>query len=223
MSNSCDKKKNAHLGHRRRMRERFAKNGFDSYKAHEVLEQILFNAVPRVNTNEIAHRLLEGGKSIMDVLHSERSELLKINGLGEKIADYIFSLIPQMSQILCQKYRELDEFNIYNIAFLGDWFLHYENVDRIGIIMCEKDGRFLDFCYYDSITDDNEINPYKTGDIIAKKLGCPTYYIITKKGNKLVNRSDILALRDYTLRLNSFMIDSYFIDGFHPLSILFNK
>ena len=49
----------AHDGHRERMREKFRKNGFNGMAEHEILEVLLFYALPRVNTNEIAHMLIK--------------------------------------------------------------------------------------------------------------------------------------------------------------------
>ena len=47
--------KSIHSGHRQRMRERFSARGFLGYQPHEVLEQFLFDVIPRGDTNETAH------------------------------------------------------------------------------------------------------------------------------------------------------------------------
>ena len=44
--------KSIHSGHRQRMRERFSVRGFLGYQPHEVLEQFLFDIIPRGDTNE---------------------------------------------------------------------------------------------------------------------------------------------------------------------------
>ena len=48
-----------HDGHRDRMRERFLQTGFEGMEDHEALELILYYFFPRINTNPIAHRLIE--------------------------------------------------------------------------------------------------------------------------------------------------------------------
>jgi len=216
-------KKNPHEGHRERMRERFASNGFDNYRPHEVLEQMLFYALPRVNTNEIAHDLLEGGRDVIDVLYLDRKELIKTYGIGEKAADYIRSIIPRVSDMILRQYRELPELNVYNIAFLGDWFLRYESDDKVGIIICDSERRFIDFAYIDPVFEDGELDPYATGDIIAKQILAKKYYIIAKQGNVNVTSENMLTLRDYTSRLGSFMVDAYAMHGMHPMSYLYLK
>ena len=50
---------NVHVGHRDRMRERFLLAGPDGFADHELLEMLLYGVIPRGNTNEIAHRLLD--------------------------------------------------------------------------------------------------------------------------------------------------------------------
>lgn len=50
---------NEHTGHRDRVRKKFLENGFDGFEPHEVLEMCLFYAIPRKDTNALAHRLLD--------------------------------------------------------------------------------------------------------------------------------------------------------------------
>ena len=203
------------------MRERFASCGFDNYRPHEVLEQMLFYALLRVNTNEIAHRLLDGGRDVMDVLRMDQEELMKIHGIGEKSAEYISSIIPKVTDMIIRQYRELSELNVYNIAFLGDWFFRYEPDDKVGIIICDIERRFVDFAYIDPVFEDEELNPYATGDIIANRIFAKRYYIITKQDNLHITRENMLALRNYTSRLGSFMSDAYAMRGAHPISYLY--
>ena len=48
-----------HDGHREKMRQRFLKSGLDSFADHEALELLLYYAIPRRDTNPIAHALME--------------------------------------------------------------------------------------------------------------------------------------------------------------------
>ena len=49
-----------HDGHRDRLRSRFLEHGTDAMEDHALLELLLFYACPRIDTNPLAHRLLEG-------------------------------------------------------------------------------------------------------------------------------------------------------------------
>ena len=73
-------------GHRARMRDRFRQSGFEGFAEHEILEYILFDAIPRVNTNDIAHRLLDKFGSLYAVLEAQEEDLCSVAGMGPKAA-----------------------------------------------------------------------------------------------------------------------------------------
>ena len=50
--------KGLHDGHRNRVRERFVKDGIEHFFDHQVIELLLFYGIPRKDTNDIAHNLL---------------------------------------------------------------------------------------------------------------------------------------------------------------------
>lgn len=56
---------------------------------HEMLELFLFDAVPRHNTNTIAHALLDRFGSLLGVFAADKAELMKVSGVGEGVASYI--------------------------------------------------------------------------------------------------------------------------------------
>ncbi|MBQ2865054.1 MAG: DNA repair protein RadC [Clostridia bacterium] len=86
-----------HDGHRQRVYERFRKEGLDSFSPHNVLELLLFYSIPRADTNEIAHRLIERFGSVAAVFDAPESELVKVSGVGERSA-VLIKLIPQMAR-----------------------------------------------------------------------------------------------------------------------------
>ena len=78
-----------HANHRERMRDIYLKNGFDAFSEVEILEYMLFFAIPRVDTNPIAHRLLDAFGSIDNVLEAPIPALMKIEGVGYHTALYL--------------------------------------------------------------------------------------------------------------------------------------
>ena len=86
-----------HNKHRERLKARFLSSP-DSFEDHELLELLLFYAIPRVNTNEIAHRLLERFGSLQGIFNAEASSLMEVDGIGKSSALYIRSLSVLLSR-----------------------------------------------------------------------------------------------------------------------------
>jgi DNA repair protein RadC len=84
-------KENIHSGHRKRMFEKFIENK-DGILDHEMLEILLFAMVPRIDTNPIAHRLINTFGSIKDVFSVSVEELSQVQGVGKKTAQQIYFL-----------------------------------------------------------------------------------------------------------------------------------
>lgn len=85
---------NAHDGHRARKRELFLKAGLDAFSDHEALELLLYYAVPRVDTNPLAHRLLERFGSLEYVLSAPAEVLEQVEGMGRGAAALVSLIFP---------------------------------------------------------------------------------------------------------------------------------
>lgn len=83
-----------HAGHRRRVRERYRKQGLDGFAPHEVLELLLFYGRARGDVNPLAHRLIDQFGSLRGVLEAEYSQLMNVPGIGEETATLISMIIP---------------------------------------------------------------------------------------------------------------------------------
>ena len=84
-----------HDGHRERLRTNFLENSLDSFNEVNSLELLLFYAVPRRDTNELAHRLLDRFGSLYRVFDASYHELMEVEGVGENTAALI-KLIPEI-------------------------------------------------------------------------------------------------------------------------------
>lgn len=85
-----------HGGHRQRMRRRVRAAGLDSLADHEVLEVLLYFALPRGDTNSLAHRLLRRFGSLSGVLEAAPEDLQKVEGIGENAA-FVLSIVPELA------------------------------------------------------------------------------------------------------------------------------
>ena len=86
-----------HEGHRDRLKQKFLFSGLDGFHDHEALELLLFYAIPRRDTNPIAHELLNRFGSLSGVLDAPMEELCQLNGVGENAA-LLLKLIPHISK-----------------------------------------------------------------------------------------------------------------------------
>ncbi len=76
-------KENLHKGHRKRLRKRFLFESLSSFEDHNALELLLFYAIPRRDTNPIAHELVRRFGSLEGVLEADPKELEQMDYLGE--------------------------------------------------------------------------------------------------------------------------------------------
>ena len=89
---------NEHSGHRERMRKKFIENGFDVFETHEALEMFLYYAIPRKDTNPLAHRLLDRYITVGGVCDAPIDELMKEFGLSENAAA-LLKMLPEMARL----------------------------------------------------------------------------------------------------------------------------
>ncbi|WP_295581601.1 RadC family protein [uncultured Oscillibacter sp.] len=89
-----------HDGHREKMRQRFLRGGLDAFADHEALELLLYYAIPRRDTNPVAHALMERYGSLSAVLSAPAEDLQRVEGVGESAAVLLRLVAP-----LCRKAR----------------------------------------------------------------------------------------------------------------------
>lgn len=76
----------SHLGHRDRLRDRFVKAGDEALADYELLELLLFRAIPRRDTKPIAKELIRRFGSFAEVMAAPAARLREVDGMGESSA-----------------------------------------------------------------------------------------------------------------------------------------
>src|SRR5688572_6198212 len=74
-----------HAGHRERLRDRFRKGGADALPDYELLELVLFRALPRRDTKGIAKRLLARFGSFAEVVNAPDPRLKEVQDVGDSV------------------------------------------------------------------------------------------------------------------------------------------
>lgn len=76
-------------GHRSRVRERFRKEGLDSFEDVHVLELLLQYSIPRIDTKPLARALLNRFGSFSAVMEASEESLVQVPGIGVKTAIFL--------------------------------------------------------------------------------------------------------------------------------------
>lgn len=97
-----------HDGHRQRLKERFLAEGLENFSDLHVLELLLFYAVPRKDTNPIAHELLQRFGSLRGVLEARPEDLREVSCLGDGAAT-LLTLVPQLLQRYLRDSQDLGQ------------------------------------------------------------------------------------------------------------------
>lgn len=108
-----------HHGHRQRMKARVRQEGLTGFADHEVLELLLFYAIPQRDTNELAHQLLRHFGSLSAVLSAPYEKLLDVPGVGPHAASLI-SIIPDLFRRF-QKDRWDSRHAFHSLTELGQY------------------------------------------------------------------------------------------------------
>ncbi len=80
-----DQSKPHYSGHRKRLRQRFREGGGDAIPDYELLELILYRALPRKDTKPIAKDLIEKFGSLAEVFNAPEPRLSEVNGVGDTV------------------------------------------------------------------------------------------------------------------------------------------
>lgn len=84
--NKFSESKSYHAGHRDRLRQRFLVGGEDALPDYELLELLLFMAIPRRDVKPLAKDLLKRFGSFPELMAAPVDELVKIQGISENTA-----------------------------------------------------------------------------------------------------------------------------------------
>ncbi|HEY0106334.1 MAG TPA: DNA repair protein RadC [Rhizomicrobium sp.] len=73
------------LGHRERLRERFLEGGAGAMPDYELMELVLFAAIPRRDVKPLAKALIAHFGSFAEAIAAPRARLLEVDGIGEAV------------------------------------------------------------------------------------------------------------------------------------------
>ena len=204
-------KKSEHSGHRQRLRRRFIENGLDGFEAHQALELYLFYAVPRRDTNPLAHRLLERYQTISGVCDAPIDELQRDFGLSESAAAML-KLLPEMSRLYNES--KLSNDNLIDPETVGELMTRRfigRTSEAVALLLGNAKGKilYLDIVSKGSISSSDF--PIRSIVDLAIRHNARTAYIAHNhpSGSLLPSRADLDATKQISSTLKSI--------GVHPI------
>ena len=109
-----------YLGHRKRLRDRFIKNGLKGFSDHEVIELLLTLAIPRKDVKKPAKALLSHFGNLRRILDAPVEELERIEGIGT-VTPIALRIIREAANLYLQQRAEI-EMNFSHPETLHDFW-----------------------------------------------------------------------------------------------------
>ncbi|WP_432620409.1 JAB domain-containing protein [Butyricicoccus sp.] len=135
-----------HVNHRERMRQRFLEHGLDNFADHEVLELLLFYAIPRGDVNPLAHRLIDSFGSLANVLEAETEDLCRVEGMGTKTAAFLRMLPPMFRRYQTSKLQG----SVFNTTEkVAEYLLRYyigRPREQLSAVLLDNQCRLIRIC-----------------------------------------------------------------------------
>lgn len=135
---------NLHAGHRERLRDRFMSVGAEALADYELLELVLFAAIPRQDTKPVAKRLLARFGSFSEIAHAEPAHLKEVEGVGDAV-------VTQLKLMRATALRLMQQ-TVMNKPVLGTWAtvlaycraaMGYEAQEQFRILFLDKKNRLI--------------------------------------------------------------------------------
>ncbi len=144
-----------HDGHRARLKERFLREGLDSFSTHEVVELMLFYAIPQRDVNETAHLLVEHFGSLAGILEADIDEIKNVPGVGTHAAT-MFKMICAVTRRYAIE-RGKAEMRYTSGKQIGEYLVRLYiglTVERAYLMMFDNSMKLLDV----AIVGDGAVN-----------------------------------------------------------------
>ena len=137
--------KHPHHGHRERAKKSAdADPDFTTFSEIEVLEYLLYNTIPRIDTNKIAHQLIDAFGTFSGVLNANINELKSFGYINEQTARMLHSILPAARKAEQSRLRSnvvID--NIASaVAYLEPYYMN-RNIEQVYLTCINNADRVI--------------------------------------------------------------------------------
>lgn len=102
-----------YIGHRQRLKDKIVDNSAESFADYELLELLLFPAIPRKDVKPLAKELLKRFGSLSNLINSDSKKLTEINGINKNFCANIYLVKELINRVLKQE--------TINRNIIGSW------------------------------------------------------------------------------------------------------
>ena len=159
-----------HMGHRQRLYDRLKEGKIFE---HELLEMLLFNAVPRQNTNALAHRLLAKFGTVKGIFQASLKDLEKVEGVGRSVAGYLH-ILGRMNERYCEElFMDLEEPSVFSherfLAYVKRVYSRFFE-ESLDFYMLDSQGRVLGKRRFKGEEKSAELEPESFTNLLLAEL-----------------------------------------------------
>ena len=192
-------------GHRDRMLQSFENRGGSSFENYQILEKVLFYVIPRKDVKPVAKRLIAHFGSLEKVFSASVSQLVQVDGVGEKTAVFItllHELFLRMCEDKCCEIKRID-----SLSKAADYFremFRFQNAEEhLALMMLDNSNNIID-CSFVSNGTPNAVH-VNIRDLVEPVLSKRAVSVIVAHnhpdGVAFPSSEDI----DFTLRLRNML------------------
>ena len=215
-----------HSGHRERVKQKFEACGDAAFSDHELLEMLLFYSIPRVNTNDIAHRLIDRFGSLKGVTEARLEELMTVEGVGKNTAILIktaFAISARSKKNTADKrthFKSLNDIQKYVVDLFSN-----DSYESVYVLLINHTFKYLD-CK--KLCDgDRDYASLRMDDIVKATLSVNAKYIVLAhnhpSGSTRASSEDIdvtLKVQDCLKHINVTLLDHFIVANGTAASII---
>jgi DNA repair protein RadC len=130
--------------HRERARERFREIGAENLRDYELLELILFQALPRRDTKPLAKALLDRFGSFSEVLAAPEAQLLEVPGVGDTVVHALKLVKAAAQRFARDQVRELRTLDSWkSVIEYCKAAMAYEPIEQFRILFLNKRNQLI--------------------------------------------------------------------------------
>lgn len=217
-----------HGGHRGRMRSKLAAHGHEIFDSYELLEMLLYQVIPCIDTNPVAKRLLHKFGTLDALFAADAEEIATVRGVGKECAELIRAVGAAYDllgiELGCPQNRMYKKYTL-----VGEYFTDYfSSIDGYGIavILLDNSMRMLDsFTAFEGLDYGN--SRMDVGVIVRRALDMNATAVITAHNHPNGplfptpdDRSANAAVTDALSSLGIIHLEHYIVCGRKYLGIM---